>query len=106
VLSELHQWGLACESQSKELSCHDEHRVGSSLDDDPKELHVAKLVWLAKTKLLNCSSLRSVQKNQQGDVKFTFNVAKCDKIFDELLERGNIKLSHTFNVAKCNKIWN
>jgi hypothetical protein len=32
---------------------------------------------------------------QKGKVKFTFNVAKCDKIFDELLKLGNIKLSHT-----------
>jgi hypothetical protein len=70
--------------------------------DDPKELHVAMLVWLAKTKLLNCSSLPSVQKNRQGDVN-TFNVAKCDKIFDELLERGNIKLSHTFNVLNVTR---
>jgi hypothetical protein len=27
-------------------------------------------------------------------VKFTFNIAKCDKIFDELLKHGNIKSSH------------
>jgi hypothetical protein len=27
--------------------------------------------------------------------KFTFNVAKFDKIFDELLKNGNIKLTHT-----------
>jgi hypothetical protein len=26
---------------------------------------------------------------------FTFNVAKCHKIFDELLKYGNIKFSHT-----------
>jgi hypothetical protein len=27
-------------------------------------------------------------------VKFTFNIAKCDKIFDELFKHDNIKLSH------------
>ena len=26
---------------------------------------------------------------------FIFNVAKCDKIFNELLKSGNIKLAHT-----------
>jgi hypothetical protein len=26
--------------------------------------------------------------------KFTFNVVKCDKIFDELLRSGNIKVIH------------
>jgi hypothetical protein len=33
--------------------------------------------------------------NQQEEVNFTFNVAKCDKIFDELLKNDNIKLTHT-----------
>jgi hypothetical protein len=42
------------------------------------------------------SSARShPHSTQKGKVKFTFNVAKCDKIFDELLKHGNIKLSHT-----------
>jgi hypothetical protein len=27
--------------------------------------------------------------------KFTFNVTKCDKIFDELVKSGNIKMTHT-----------
>jgi hypothetical protein len=27
-------------------------------------------------------------------VKFIFNIAKCDKIFDELLKHGNISLSY------------
>jgi hypothetical protein len=31
---------------------------------------------------------------QKEKVKFTFNIAKCDKIFDELLKHGNIKLPH------------
>ena len=31
----------------------------------------------------------------QEEVKFTFNVGKCDKIFDELLKNGNIKINHT-----------
>jgi hypothetical protein len=36
-----------------------------------------------------------VQKKRQEEVKFTFNVGKCDKIFDELLKNGNIKINHT-----------
>jgi hypothetical protein len=28
-------------------------------------------------------------------LKFTFDVSKCDHIFDELLKLGNIKISHT-----------
>jgi hypothetical protein len=38
--------------------------------------------------------LQPVQKKQQDEVKFTFNVGKCDKIFDELLKNGNIKIDY------------
>jgi hypothetical protein len=55
-------------------------------------LHVVELVWPARAK----SSTRSHRHlAQKGKVKFTFNIAKCDKILDELLKHGNIKLSHT-----------
>ena len=27
-------------------------------------------------------------------MKFTFDVSKCDRIFDEFLKHGNIRLSH------------
>jgi hypothetical protein len=37
---------------------------------------------------------------QKGKVKFKFNIAKYDKIFDELLKYGNIKLSHTIPLVK------
>jgi hypothetical protein len=94
-LTKLHQRALTCESQSKEQSCHDERRGSSSSDDEPKEVHPAKLICLAKAKLSACSSLQPIQKNRWGEVKFTFNVAKCDNFFDELLKNGNIKLSHT-----------
>jgi hypothetical protein len=52
-----------------------------------KYIYTAKLVWL-----MAYSSLQPVQKNQQG--KFTFNVVKCDKVFDELLKSGNIKVNN------------
>jgi hypothetical protein len=35
---------LDCESQSKEMYCHDEYHDGSSSDDEQKDLFVAKLV--------------------------------------------------------------
>jgi hypothetical protein len=63
-------------------------------NDESTDVYTAKLVWLAQANPSSCSSLQSIQKNRQ-EVKFTFNVAKCDKIFDELLKNGNIKLTHT-----------
>jgi hypothetical protein len=53
------------------------------------------MVWPKQAKSSACSSLQSVQKKRQEEVKFTFNVGKCDKIFDELLKNGNIKINHT-----------
>jgi hypothetical protein len=58
---------------------------------EPEKSHVAKLVWPAKSKSSVLSHPHSTQKEK---VKFTFNIAKCDKIFDELLKNDNIKLSH------------
>jgi hypothetical protein len=55
---------------------------------EPKRLHVAEFVWPAKTKSSAGSHPHLTQKEK---VKFAFNVAKCDKIFDELFKHGNIK---------------
>jgi hypothetical protein len=58
------------------------------------------MVWLAKDKSLACSSLQLGQKNRQEVMIITFNVAKCDKKFDELLNSGNIRMTHTIPPAE------
>jgi hypothetical protein len=96
---------LAYESQSKEtdkIIRHNVHTVEcdqSSSDDESTEVYVAKMVWPKQAKSSACSSLQPVQKKLQEEVKFTFNVGKCDKIFDELLKNGNIKINHTVSSA-------
>jgi hypothetical protein len=92
---------LACESRSKETTKIIRHNVHivefdqSSSDDESAEVYVAEMVWPKQAKSSACSSLQSVQKKQQEEVKFTFNVGKYDKIFDGLLKNGNIKINHT-----------
>jgi hypothetical protein len=92
---------LACESRSKETAKTIRHNVHivecdqSSSDDKLTEIYAAEMVWPKQTKFSVCSSLQPVQKKRQEEVKFTFNVGKCDKIFDELLKNGNIKINHT-----------
>jgi hypothetical protein len=49
------------------------------------------MVWPKQAKSSACSSLPPVQKKRQEEVKFTFNVRKCDKIFDELLKMATLK---------------
>jgi hypothetical protein len=97
MLAQLHQRALACESRSKELVKTVHHNVHivehnqSSSDDEPKEVYIAKIVYPEQTKSLACFSLQSVQKKRQEEIKFTFNVGKCDKIFDELLKMVTLR---------------
>jgi hypothetical protein len=92
---------LACESQSKETAKTIRHNVHivecdqSSSDNESTEVYAAEMVWPKQAKSLACSSLQAVQKKRQEEVKFTFNFGKCDKIFDELLKNGNIKINYT-----------
>jgi hypothetical protein len=100
MLAQLHQRALACESRSKETAKTIRHNVHivecdqSSSDDESTEIYAAEMVWPKQAKSSACSSLQPVQKKRQEEVKFTFNVGKCDKIFDELSKNGNIKINH------------
>jgi hypothetical protein len=91
---------LACESRSKETAKTIRHTVHivecdqSSSDDESTEVYAAEMVWPKQAKFSACSSLQPVQQKRQEEVKFTFNVGKCDKIFDEILKNGNIKINH------------
>ena len=38
--------------------------------------------------------LSRFKKNRQEEARFTFDVSKCDRIFDELHRNENIELSH------------
>jgi hypothetical protein len=108
TLAQLHQRALACESRSKETAktiCHNVHIVEcdqSRSDDESTEVYVAEMVWPKQAKSSACSSLQPVQKKRQEEVKFTFNVGKCDKIFDELLKNDNIKINH--NVPSADEL--
>jgi hypothetical protein len=68
-----------------------------SSNDNDKEVYAAEFVWPSKEKSYSCSSLKPTSKGRQEEIKFTFDVSKCDRIFDELLKSGNIKLTHTIH---------
>jgi hypothetical protein len=63
-------------------------------DDEEKEVYAAEFVWPSKAKPCSCPLLKLTQKNQQDEVRFNFDVSKCDRIFDELPKNGIIRLSH------------
>ena len=57
-------------------------------------MYAAEFVWPASAKPSTCTSLKPTQKNRQEEMKFTFDVSKCDRIFDELLRLGHLKITH------------
>jgi hypothetical protein len=65
-----------------------------SSNNSDKEVYVAEFVWPSKEKSYSCSSLKPASEGRQEEIKFTFDVSKCDHLFDEVLKSGNIKLTH------------
>ena len=53
-------------------------------DDEDNNVYAAEFAWPSNNKFCTCGSLKPIQKNWQDNIKFTFDVSKCDRIFDEL----------------------
>jgi len=70
-----------------------EYDSDSSADED-NEVYTAEFVWPSSAKPCSCASLKPTQKGPKEEMKFTFDVSKCDRIFDELLRLGHIKINH------------
>jgi hypothetical protein len=56
-------------------------------------VYATEFTWLPNDKANTCASLKPAHKSRD-EMKFTFDVTKCDKIFDELFKSGKIKMSH------------
>ena len=73
--------------------------------DDDNDVYVAEFTWPSKIKAYSCASLKPAHKSRQEEMKFTFDVSKCDRIFDELHRLGYIKVSHVIppveELKKC-----
>jgi hypothetical protein len=63
-----------------------------SSDDEEVGMCVAEWSWGSKSKPFVCSSLKLASKSQQDEMRYTFDVAKCDMIFDYLMQEKQIKL--------------
>jgi hypothetical protein len=61
-------------------------------DDEEADMCVAKWSWGSKSKPFVFSSLKPASKSRQDEMHYTFNIAKCDRIFDYLLQEKQIKL--------------
>jgi hypothetical protein len=92
---------LAQESRSKDNRFKSDHSnmhmlEYESSDDESKEICAAEFTWSPNDKAETCASLKTSHKSRE-EMKFTFDVVKCDKIFDELLKSGKIKITHTIS---------
>ena len=63
--------------------------------DDEADVYTTEFVWSSKAKPYACNALKPIRKNRDEEMKFTFDVSKCDKIFDALLQDKMIRISHT-----------
>jgi hypothetical protein len=64
-----------------------------SSDDEEADMCIAEWSWGSKSKPFICSSLKTASKSWQDEMCYTFDVAKCDRTFDYLLQEKQIKLS-------------
>jgi hypothetical protein len=98
------QRALAQESRSKDVKDSyktktDRSRMHlidyNSSSDDEVDVYAAEFVWPSKAKPYACNSLKPIRKNREEEIKFTFDIGKCDKIFYALLQDKIIKIAHT-----------
>jgi hypothetical protein len=73
-------------------------------DDKDVDMCVAKRSWGSKSKQFICSSLKSSSKSRQDEIRYTFNVAKCHRIFDYLLQEKQIKLPSDHDMPSPNQL--
>jgi hypothetical protein len=67
--------------------------ASKSSDDKEADMCVAEWSWTLKSKPFVCSSLKPTSKSWQDEIRFTFDITKCDRIFNYLLQEKQIKLS-------------
>jgi hypothetical protein len=105
-ISQVLQRALDCENRAKESRSFsrsgDKPRnecpvnmveyASESSDDEEANMCVAEWSWASKSKPFICSSLKPASKSWQDEICFTFDVTKCDRIFDYLMHEKQIKL--------------
>ena len=88
---------LEIHKKSNEKPNHPVYALGcnsNGSDDEDKDVCDTEFVRPSCDKPCTYGSLKPIHKKQQDNVKYTFDIFKCDRISDELLSFGHIKLSH------------
>jgi hypothetical protein len=117
-VSQVLQRALNCESRVKESGSFtksgDKPRnecpvnmveyTSESSDDEEANMCVAEWSWASKSKSFVCSSLKPVLKSRQDEIRFTFDITKCDRFFDCLLQEKQIKLPNNHVIPSSEQL--
>jgi hypothetical protein len=75
--------------------------------DDEVDVYIIELVW-PNVKPYTCSDLKAVRNKHNEEFMCSFNICKCDRIFDALFKDKITRVTHTIpssDVVKIYKVW-
>ena len=93
----------ALSHESRVNESKDSHRMNRSRlntiehdadSGDEADVYAAEFVWPSKAKPYMCDDPKPIRKNRDDEVKCSFDVGKCDRIFDALLKDKVIRINH------------
>jgi hypothetical protein len=87
------------EKEKSHVNCVEEE----SASEDENEICVAKWVNTPKDKPISSSFLK-LNSGRKDEIKYTFDVTKCDKLFDVLVKEGIIRLTEGHVVPTPNQL--
>jgi hypothetical protein len=100
TLPQLQQKASTQESRSKENKDNFKHTRcnvnyvdcdSDSSSNESNDVYVAEFCWPSKTKSYACDSLKPVHKNRLEEIKFTFDVTKCDNFLMNYIRLAALK---------------
>jgi hypothetical protein len=63
---------------------------------------IAEWSWGSKSKSFVCSSLKPASKSRQDEMRYTFDIAKCDRILTTCCRKSKLN----YQVATSYRRWN
>jgi hypothetical protein len=90
------------DNATKDKEKHHIHFMDKEADDEEgNEIFIAEWVGKPGDKPISCSFLKP-NGGQRGEIRYTFDVSKCDRLFDLLLWGGVIRLSEGHIIPSAN----
>jgi hypothetical protein len=89
--------GSGREKEKHGVNCVDDELT----NDEDAKICVAE--WVNMPKPISCSFLKP-RARQKDEMKYMFNVSKCDKLFDVLVKGGVIRLKEGHNILAAEVI--